>query len=83
MGNDIEKEKKCEICKEKATIICYDCLNYLCDSCFEYIHEKNNNSHHDKEYIRSYNLINIQCPKHPNNVIDLFCFTEKSKIYLY
>ena len=83
MSNGIEKEKKCEICEAKATKICFDCLNYLCDSCFEYIHDKNNNSRHDKEYVHSYNSINIKCPKHPNNVINLFCSNEKSKKLIF
>lgn len=82
MENGIKKEEKeCEICKSTATNICYDCLNYLCDSCFEFIHIKSANLLHQTESIDSFLSIDIKCPEHPQNSINLFCATEKSKIF--
>ena len=73
------KEKKCELCKQKATNICFDCSFYLCDSCFKFLHEKEANSKHRKESIDPFISMDIKCPNHPNNKINVFCIKEKSK----
>ena len=77
------KEKECEICKMAATNICFDCLCYLCDSCFEFIHIKRANLHHEKGSNDSFLSIDIKCPEHPKNSINLFCTTEKSNIFIH
>ena len=77
------KEKKCELCKEKATNICFDCSFYLCDSCFLFLHEKKANLNHRKEEIDPYVSMDIKCPVHSNNKINIFCIEEKSKYYLF
>ena len=83
METDINKEeRKCDICKLTAVYICYDCLYYLCDSCDKFIHEKSENILHQKDKIDSFISIDIKCPYHPINSINLFCSTEKSKLYL-
>ena len=78
MKNIIE-EKKCELCKENATNICYDCSFYLCDSCFRFLHEKKTNKEHQKEKIDPFISIDIKCPLHEKNQMNLFCINEKSK----
>ena len=74
------RNRECEICKEKGTNICYDCLSYYCNSCFNFVHEKLRNLFHETEDFESFNSIDIKCPKHPKNLINLFCFEEKRKI---
>ena len=76
---EIIEEKKCELCKEKATILCFDCSFYLCNSCFKFLHEKKANINHKKEDIDPYVSMDIKCPNHPNNKINIFCIEEKSK----
>jgi len=74
------EEKKCELCKDKATTICFDCSFYLCDSCSKFLHEKKVNSSHIKEDIDPLISMDIKCPKHPKNQINVLCITEKSNI---
>lgn len=74
-----EKIKSCEICKDSPKYICFDCGFYLCDSCCKFIHEKKANSEHKIEIINILIPINIKCPKHSKNPMNLFCITEKSK----
>ena len=76
---DKVEDRHCEICKEKATNICFECSFYLCDSCFKFIHEKKANINHKKEDIDPYVSIDIKCPKHEKNHMNLFCIDEKSK----
>ena len=76
---DKVEDRHCEICKEKATNICFECSFYLCDSCFKFIHEKKANIKHKKEDIDPYVSIDIKCPKHEKNHMNLFCIDEKSK----
>ena len=78
MENEII-ERKCELCKENATNICFECSFYLCNSCFKFLHEKKANSEHKKETIDPYVSIDINCPLHPKNQMNLFCVEEKSK----
>ena len=80
MENNIIQEKICELCKEPATNICYECSFYLCDSCFKFLHEKKANSEHKKEYIDPFVSMDIKCPAHPKNPMNLFCIEEKSNI---
>ena len=72
-------ERTCELCKEKATNICFECSFYLCDSCFKFLHEKKANLEHKKEDIDPFVNIDINCPEHPKNQMNLFCIEEKSK----
>jgi len=74
------EEKICELCKDKATTICFDCSFYLCDSCSKFLHEKKVNSSHIKEDIDPLISMDIKCPKHPKNQINVLCITEKSNI---
>ena len=80
MEKDMIEEKKCELCKDKATTICFDCSFYLCDSCSKFLHEKKVNSSHIKEDIDPLISMDIKCPKHPKNQINVLCITEKSNI---
>ena len=80
MDSDIKKEEKnCEICKEIATNVCFECSFYLCNSCFKFIHEKKANLSHQKEDIDPYISLDIKCPEHPKNSLNLFCSEEKRK----
>ena len=74
-----QKTKICEICETNATIICLNCSNYYCDSCFKLIHEKKAKSNHKKEAIDYFIPIDIKCPDHPGNLMNLFCIDEKGK----
>ena len=77
------QEKNCELCKEKATFFYFDCSFYLCDSCYKFLHEKKANINHKKEEIDPYVSMDIKCPNHPNNKINIFCIEEKSKLYFF
>lgn len=83
MEENINKEeKKCEICKESAAYICFDCPFYLCYSCFEFIHGKNANMMHQKDEIDPFILLDIKCPEHQQNSMNLFCINERSNKYI-
>ena len=69
--------KLCEICKNKASNICYQCFTYFCDTCYTYVHEKEANHNHKNEKIDPFLPIDIRCPEHPKNAINLFCVDEK------
>ena len=69
--------KKCEICETEATSLCYKCKSYYCDSCYKLIHDKKPKNDHKKEKIDYFVPIDIKCPDHPDNIINLFCIDEK------
>ena len=76
MSTDI---KKCELCEANTTSLCFQCSMYLCDSCFKFIHDKPSKNHHKKEEINYFIPIDIKCPNHPKECINLFCIDEKGK----
>ena len=68
----------CDICKtSQANNLCLQCFNYYCDDCFKYVHNGKKNTEHKKEAIDLYAPIDIWCPKHKKNAINLFCLEEK------
>ena len=69
--------KKCDICKTKATCLCHKCMCYFCDSCFKFVHSKDANTNHAKENIDYFVPIDLKCPEHNLNAMDLFCVDEK------
>ena len=69
--------KHCEICNSQATGVCFKCFSYFCESCFKFVHEKSFNSGHKKEEIDYFVPINLKCPEHPKNIINLYCVDEK------
>ena len=71
--------KHCDFCGKDATCLCFECLNYFCDNCYKLIHDLQNNSSHKKEEIDLYVPIDIKCPYHPKNPLNLFCVDEKGK----
>lgn len=73
--------KSCDICEERATSLCFNCFNYFCDSCFKFVHDKKPKSEHKKDNIDPFVPIDIKCPEHPNNPMNLFCLDERGKIY--
>ena len=71
------KIKKCEICLIDATCLCYKCLQYFCDSCFNLQHKNEERKFHKKEKI-DYNIsMDMKCPVHSLNPLNLFCVNEK------
>ena len=78
-----KNSKQCEICKdEEATSLCLDCYNYFCEACFKFVHNRKKNSNHKKEKIDLFVPIDIMCPDHGRNSINLFCIDEKGKIQI-
>lgn len=71
--------KKCEICNVDATTICFQCYSYFCESCSKLIHDKEYNQSHKKEKIDYFIPFDIKCPKHPKNILNLYCTEEKGK----
>ena len=69
--------KKCELCKDNATSLCFQCYMYLCDSCFKFIHDKPVNNQHKKEKIDYFVPIDIKCPKHSKDRMNLYCVDDK------
>ena len=76
MNQNQKNIKQCDICEVTATSLCLDCSSYYCDSCFKYIHEKKAKSNHKKESVDPFVPIDVKCPDHPNNPMNLFCVDE-------
>ena len=52
-------------------------MGYFCDSCYNLAHKKENRKMHKKEKIDYFIPIDMKCPEHNLNVINLFCLDEK------
>ena len=80
----MESNKQCDICKvNEAICLCPQCFSYYCDSCYKPVHDLKENKDHIKASI-DYNVpIDIWCPDHKKNAINLFCLDEKGKIYYH
>ena len=73
--------KQCEICKVKeATTLCLDCYSYFCEACYKYVHDIKENSNHKNEKMDLFIPIDIMCPEHGRNSMNLFCIDEKGNI---
>ena len=72
--------KKCEICNSNATCLCFQCNNYFCDNCYKVRHDIKKNPQHKKENIDPFVPIDIKCPEHPMDRMNLFCLDEKGNI---
>ena len=75
--------KECELCESNATCLCFKCNNYFCESCFKMIHGKTKYLSHKKENIDPFIPIELKCPYHPQNPMNLFCLNEKGKYTYY
>ena len=75
--------KKCDICKEDATTSCFKCMFYFCDSCFKIAHHKEENQSHKKEKIDYYVPVDLRCPEHNLNPMNLFCVDEKGNLLFF
>jgi len=73
------KIKECEICESNATYLCFQCNNYFCESCYKIIHDKAKKGSHKKENIDPFVPIDLKCPYHFQNPMNLFCINEKGK----
>ena len=71
--------KYCEICEANATCLCFKCKQYFCENCYKLIHDKKKNNSHEKEKIDFFVPIDLKCPEHPDDRINLFCVDEKGK----
>ena len=73
--------KQCEICEdEKAATLCLDCRSYFCEACFKCVHDRKKNKSHKKEKIDLFIPIDITCPDHEGNTLNLFCVDEKGNL---
>ena len=78
------KIKKCVFCLMEATCLCYKCLEYYCDSCYNIAHKSEERKNHKKEKIDYFLPMDMKCPEHNLNPINLFCVDEKgNKIILF
>ena len=76
----VEKQFKiCEICYSNATCLCFECNNYFCERCYKVIHDIKNDPKHKKENIDPFIPIELKCPIHLKNPMNLFCINEKGK----
>ena len=71
--------KYCEVCNSNSTCLCFKCNSYFCDCCYKLIHDKKKDPQHKKENIDPLVPIDIKCPEHPLDRINLFCVDEKGK----
>ena len=71
--------KECDLCGEIATSLCFQCSQYFCEKCFKLIHDIKKNSLHKKEKIDHFIPIELKCPEHPGNLLNLFCLDENGK----
>ena len=83
MEKNIKNSKECDICGNNATSLCFECINYFCDACYKFIHDKQRNSFHKKEKIDPYVPIELKCPEHPKDRINLFCTDEKGIFIIF
>ena len=78
MDNIKEKNIKiCEICESNATCLCFQCNIYFCESCYKMIHDKKKSHNHKKESMNPFIPIDLKCPIHPLDRMNLFCVNEK------
>ena len=77
-----KNEKECEMCDSSATCLCFKCNNYFCENCYKIIHALKKNINHKKENIDPFFPMELKCPNHPQDRMNLFCINEKSK-YIY
>ena len=75
--------KNCEICEGDATCLCFKCKQYFCENCYKLIHDKKKNNSHEKEKIDFFVPVEIKCPEHPEDRINLFCVDEKGKLFIF
>ena len=80
-NKDTKFIKKCGICESDAICLCFECNNYFCESCYKMIHDKTKNLKHKKEIIDSFIPIELKCPIHHKNTMNLFCINEKGTFY--
>ena len=85
----IEKQfKDCEICYSNITCLCFKYNSYFCERCYKTIHDIKhdikNDPTHKKENIDPFIPIELKCPIHSQNPMNLFCANDKGKyINLY
>ena len=82
-NNNSKNIKECGICESEATCLCFECSNYFCESCYKMIHDKTKNNNHKKENIDPFIPIELKCPNHPQDRMNLFCINEKGKNIYY
>ena len=76
--------KECEICNSNVNCLCMKCKSYFCENCYKIIHDLKKDSNHIKENIDPFVPIDLKCPEHPDNPMNLFCVEEKGKLnYLF
>jgi len=75
--------KECEMCDSTATCLCFKCNNYFCENCYKSIHNLKKNMNHKKENIDPFVPIELKCPNHPEERMNLFCINEKGKFINY
>ena len=81
MESNQKNFKYCNMCKDKeATTLCLESYIYFCEACFKFVHDKEKNKNHKKEKIDLFVPIEIICPEHKGNSMNLFCIDEKGKI---
>ena len=73
--------KECEICQLNATCLCFECNFYFCESCFKIFHCKQDKVGHNKEKIDLFIPIDLKCPEHPKDRMNLFCISEKGNLF--
>ena len=82
MEKDEKQFKDCEICYSNATCLCFECNSYFCERCYKLIHDVKNDPKHKKENIDPFIPIELKCPIHQQNPMNLFCVNEKGN-YIY
>ena len=72
--------KYCEYCNSNASCLCFKCNSYFCEQCYKIIHNLRKDPQHKKEIYDPFVPIDLKCPEHPQDRINLFCVDEKGKI---
>ena len=52
-------------------------MEYYCDSCYNIAYKSEKRKNHKKEKIDYYLPMDMKCPEHNLNPINLFCIEEK------
>ena len=81
MLENLTKIKKCDYCRSDASDVCFKCNDFFCNNCYKIIHELRKDSEHKKIEINPYLSIDLFCPMHPKNPLELFCLDDKGNFY--
>ena len=70
-------------CNTKITLCNHETVEklHICEKCYKMIHDVKNNPKHKKENIDLFVPIDLKCPEHPKDRINLFCLDDRGNYF--